>query len=47
MHFHPDKVSPSPTPAFCVDHAPDDEPMYECRSERCVCVICEEGEEAA
>lgn len=42
MHFHPAPDDLSAPPAYCVDHAPDDVPLYECLSDRHECVVCEE-----
>jgi len=44
MHWHPVQQEPGPTPAYCVEHAPDDEAMAECWTADHVCVTCEEEE---
>ena len=43
MHVHPRPTEPGATPAYCAEHAPEDEIVDECGNERHVCVICEEA----
>lgn len=45
MHLHPVPQEPGYTPAYCLDHAPEDTPLFECWSElkwHQECVVCED-----
>jgi hypothetical protein len=46
MHWHAMAQEPGSTPAYCGEHAPDDEMLGECWVEDHVCVVCEENEPA-
>ena len=45
MHWHRVPDEPGYTPAYCAEHAPPDEPMYECWAEFAwhACCVCEEA----